>query len=299
MTAEAVDTARVPRQGTFDAIDFAVEQLGIESFADLDMGRTYGEHAFYAIDKPTVREGVLADARPTRARDQLLTAIERAAERPGMRVVDGDALDLATINEIGQVDAILMFNVLLHTVAPDWGRVLELYAPRTSCFVIANPQWQGNATVRLIDLGREQFLEAVPPSAAHRDLFDHLDEWDPAQNRAYRDLRSVWQWGITDADLVAKLDELDFGLAYERSLGPFPGADAFENKAFVFSRSERPGADGASERELAELRARLTAMERERDELRARHDRIERTLADVLGSRSWRLTKPLRVLKRR
>ena len=299
MQVEPVETANTSQKGTLDAIDFAVEQLGIESFADLDMGREYGEHAFYAIETPTVREGVLADARPTRARDQLLTAIERAAEHPGMRVVDGDVLDPATINEIGQVDAVLMVNLLLHMVAPDWGRVLELYAPYTGCFVIANPQWPGDATIRLVDLGRERFLDAVPPSASHQELFDHLDEWYPAQQRAYRDSRSVWQWGITDTDLAAKLDELGFGLAYERSLGPFPGADAFENKVFVFSRSERPGVNGVSERKLAELRARLTAVERERDELRARHDRIEHTLAELLGSRSWRLTKPLRALRRR
>ena len=86
-----------------------------------------------------------------------------------MRIVDGDAFDPATVAEIGNVDGVFMFNLLLHTVAPDWDRVLELYAPTTRCLVIANPQWQeGEQTVRLIDLGRERFLEAVPASERHR-----------------------------------------------------------------------------------------------------------------------------------
>ena len=302
-----VQAARAPRRGTFEAIDFAVDELGLESFADLDMGQVYGEHAFYVIDKPAVREAVLADARPTRPRHDLLSAIEQAADHPGMRVVDGDILDPVTIAEIGQVDAVLMFNVLLPMVAPDWDRVLELFAPTTSCFVIANPQWQeGERTIRLIELGRERFLEAVPPTAGHQELFDHLDEWYPAQQRTHRDSRTVWQWGITDTDLEAKLAALGFGLAYERSLGPFPGAPTFENKAFVFSRSaERSAAAADSATAVANSRSKLAAVERERDELRERNaelererDELKRALSDVVASRSWRLTKPLRALKR-
>ncbi len=222
-----------------EAIDFAVAELGIRSFASLDNSPAFGRHAFYTIDKPTVQEGVLADVQPSRPRDQLLSAIELASERPGLRVVDGHALDAGTIAEIGKVDVVLLVNLLLHTVAPDWDRVLELYAPSTSCFVIANPQWQdGERAVRLVDLGREAFLEAVPASAGHSALFDRLDEWYPPQQRTYRDATTVWQWGITDSDLNAKLAELGFALAHERDLGGFPGAEAFRNKAFVFSRPE-------------------------------------------------------------
>ena len=144
------------------------------------------------------------------------------------------------------------------------------------------------------------------PSPAHEDLFDHLDEWYPAQQRAHRDSRTVWQWGITDADLEAKLAALGFGLVYERSLGPFPGAPAFENKAFVFSRgAERNAAAADAGTAVANSQSKLATVERERDELRERNaeleherDELKRSLADVADSRSWRLTKPLRALKR-
>ena len=282
-----------------DAIDFAVREVGITSFADLDAGATYGEHALYAMGQPTVRAGVLADARTARARGQLLDVIEHAAERPGLRVVDGDALDRDTIAEIGAVDAVFLFNVLLHAVAPDWDRVLEVYAAATSCFVIANPQWRvGAETVRLIELGRHRYLETVPSSAANRDLFERLDEWSSAEQRPTRDSRTVWQWGITDTDLKAKLEELGFGVDLERSHGDVTGAEAFESKTFVFSR--RDAGDNAREAtgDLDELRRSLATAEHERDELRRRADDLERTLEDMVESSSWKLTKPLRAAKR-
>src|SRR5206468_1705704 len=123
-----------------------------------------GQYAFHTISKPTVERGVLIDARARRPRDHLLNAIEQASEHPGMEVLDGTFSDSETVRELGQVDAILLLDVLLRMVDPDWDQLLELYAPATSAFVIANPQWEGgDATVRLIDLGRERYLEAVPP----------------------------------------------------------------------------------------------------------------------------------------
>ena len=290
---------RPARKPTFDAIDFAIKELGIASFADLDVGTTYGEHALYAIERPTVRSGALADARPTRARAEFLDAIDHAAERPGLRVVDGDAFDADTIDEIGEVDAVFLFNVLLHAVTPDWDRVLELYGAVTSCFVIANPQWRsGTETMRLIDLGRDRYLETVPTSAANREIFERLDEWSPAEQRPYRDSRAIWQWGITDAALKAKLEELGFGLDVERGHGAFAEADEFENKTFVFSRRDLGGGATDATGSLDQLRRSLAAADHERDELRRRVAELERRLDDVLGSSSWKLTEPLRAAKR-
>jgi GT2 family glycosyltransferase len=221
------------------AIDYVVDQLGIESFASLEHGSDYGQYAFYTIDKPEVQRGALVDLSPGRAGDQLLNVIEQAAERPGMEVLDSSFADPDTVTCLGQVDAILLFDVLLAMVDPDWDQVLEMYAPATSCFVIGNPQWElAETTVRLVDLGRERYLEAVPPGRFHTELFDRLDEWHPGQHRPYRDTRGIWQWGITDADLVAKLDELGFSLKHEWSLTPPVQTKGFLNKAFVFTRFE-------------------------------------------------------------
>jgi hypothetical protein len=163
-------------------------------------------------------------------------------------VLDRAFADQSTVSEIGEVDAILMFDVLHHMVDPDWDQLLDLYAPVTSTFVIANPQWErSETTVRLIDLGREQFLDAVPPTESHTELFDRLDDLHKGQQRLFRDGTHVWQWGITDADLKAKLGELGFSVQHEWELGRLPQAEGFVNKVFVFSRSGRPAAGGGTQ----------------------------------------------------
>jgi hypothetical protein len=239
-SGEAPDRTAAAPNAKASAIDYAVDQLGIESFASLEIGPEYGQYAFYTIDKPTVQRGALVDISPRRAGDQLLNVIDQAAERPGMEVVDGSFSDPATVTDLGKVDAILLFDVLVGMVDPDWDEVLEMYAPATSSFVIGNPQWEpSEETVRLIDLGRESYLEAVPPAKFHTELFDRLDEWHPGQHRPYRDTAGIWQWGITDTALVAKLAELGFSLEHEESLNPPVQTNGFVNKTFVFTRSDQ------------------------------------------------------------
>jgi hypothetical protein len=220
-------------------IDYAVDELGIESFASLEIAEAYGQFAFYAIDQPSVERGVLIDVRASRPRDHVLSAIEQAAERPGMEVLDSHFSDPATLAEVGEVDAILLFDVLNRMVDPDWDQMLELYAPATSSFVITNPQWDGDMSVRLIDLGPEKYAEAVPSWEAHRELFERLDEWHEGQERLYRDANHVWQWGITDADLRTRMEQLGFTLAREWSLGAPPDTEGFVNRAFVFARPQQ------------------------------------------------------------
>lgn len=230
--------------GKARAIDYVVDELGVESFASLETGSAHGQYAFYAIEKAGVQRGTLVDVSARQPGALLLSTLDRAAEHPGMRVLDGAFADARTLTEIGEVDAVLLFDVLLRLVEPDWDRTLELYAPITSSFVIANPQWEGDGeTTRLIELGREKFLEAVPPWGPHLELFDRLHEWHSSQQRPYRDTTDVWQWGITNSDLETKMAELGFSLARQWDLHPVPGATGFTNKALTFTRSDA-GAGG-------------------------------------------------------
>jgi hypothetical protein len=231
--------ATAPPPGKARVIDYAVDELGIESFASLEIAEAYGQFAFYAIDQPSVERGVLIDVRASRPRDHVLSAIEQAAERPGMEVLDSDFSDPVTLEEVGKVDAILLFDVLNRMVDPDWDQMLELYAPATSSFVITNPQWDGDTSVRLIDLGPEKYADAVPSWEAHRELFERLDQWHEGQERLYRDANHVWQWGITDSDLRTRMEQLGFTLAREWSLGAPPDTEGFVNKAFAFARSQQ------------------------------------------------------------
>ena len=83
--------------------------------------------------------------------------------------------------EVGDVDAVILYDVLLHQVRPDWNEVLRMYAPRTRHFIVYNQQWvKGPDTVRLVDLGKDEYFRSVPAGSAgfrsYVDLFDNLDQ---------------------------------------------------------------------------------------------------------------------------
>lgn len=47
-------------------------------------------------------------------------------------------IEAKTISKIKNVDAIYLFDMLLHQVNPDWNEVLKLYSDKTKYFVIFN-----------------------------------------------------------------------------------------------------------------------------------------------------------------
>ena len=146
-----------------------------------------------------------------------------------------------TPSKIGRVDAIIFFDVLLHQVAPDWDRMLQMYAPFTDFFIIVQPQYNGSPiTVRLLDLGYEEYFANVPHEKEHptyKNLFDKMFEINTEHgNRIWRDIHNVWQWGITDSDLVYKMDCLGFKLVYQKNGGIWGNLKNWENNSFVFKR---------------------------------------------------------------
>ena len=93
----------LPAAGRFAPIDHAIEQLGIRSFASLEIGQAAGQYAFHAIDKPGVVSGALLDAGGRRRGDHLLNALDLASEHAGMRIVDGDFWDPDVIADLGRL----------------------------------------------------------------------------------------------------------------------------------------------------------------------------------------------------
>ena len=87
VAAPAGQPQRPPTPGPakLQAIDYAVEKLGIESFASLEIGGRYGQYAFYAIDKPTVTAG-----RPSRCRRLARTRPPAERDRAGRRAPRDD-----------------------------------------------------------------------------------------------------------------------------------------------------------------------------------------------------------------
>ena len=121
--------------------------------------------------------------------------------------------------------------------------MLDLYATRARTFLVFNQQFIASEhTVRLLDLGEEEYLRNVPgnrDSQTYRDLFEKMYEIHPTwrwDRRIYRDVPNVWQWGITDQDLLDKMKSLGFKLEYYKNCGRFGDLENFENHSFVFSK---------------------------------------------------------------
>jgi hypothetical protein len=218
-------------QEKIDLIDYAFQNLypPPKSFADL--GGVWGVDAgytFYTMDKYKIKSAFLVDGYIT----------EPVRARPDVKIINKNFGDKSVLDEIGHVDVIFLFDVLLHQVDPDWDGILKLYANATSHILIANPQYLGARTVRLIDLGKEEYMKNVPhrpDDPVYVDFMNRMDEMDQRRGRKVRDIESVWQWGITDADLIQTMKNLNFELKCYRNSGRFVGLENFELHTFAFT----------------------------------------------------------------
>ena len=225
-------------------IDFAFEKMHAKSF--IDLGGVWGVEAgytFYALQKYPIQSAFLVDNEYT---DK---TIKESKKHKNLKTIQGNFGDPKIANQLGKVDVTFLFDVLLHQVNPDWKEIIEMYATKTVNFLVFNPQWvKGNRTVRLLDLGKEEYLRNVVTnvpfhenSPSYQHLFDDLDAINPQSGKKWRDLSYVWQWGITDEDLIDKMKELGFKMHYHLNCGPFskdPNLFVnFENHAFAFKRN--------------------------------------------------------------
>jgi hypothetical protein len=225
-----------PRLGSLKlrAIDIACGRFEARSVADLGaVWAVDAGYSFYALDRYDLNRVVICDDNFTPP------VLDRQREDERVELVQGDFGSEAAAEQVGSVDALILFDVLLHQVGPDWDEVLDRYAPRTPCFVLAGPWWNGEGTVRLLDLGPEEYLSVVPERELHAEALTKLDEVNPARGKPWRDVHDIWQWGITDADLRTRLERLGFKLVYHENLGSWQGLPAFDDSSYVFVK--QPG----------------------------------------------------------
>ena len=208
------------------------------SFADLGgVWRIDGAYTFYILENYDVSSAFLVDT------DFTDGVLERSRSHPNLVLVNQNFGSPAIREKIDSVDVLLLFDVLLHQVKPDWNQVLEMYAPVTDCFVIYNQQFTSSDTsVRLLDLGFDKYFELVRvkrKSELYKNLVEKTYETHPGHKRIWRDIHNVWQWGITDRDLIHTLETIGFSLVYQKNWGQFSNFKNFENHAFIF-RKQRP-----------------------------------------------------------
>ena len=215
-------------------IDFAC-QLGMRSFADLGaVWNVDGGYTFYAIERHNIQNAVIVDTNITPA------VLERQKKQPGLRIITADFGRDTTVDTVGKVDGVFLFDVLLHQVNPDWDQILRMYARVCKIFVIFNQQYTNfTKTTRLLDLGQEEYFRNVPHRAAEEPYltyFRDLDAIHPEHKKAYRDVHSIWQWGIVDADLVAQMTGLGYQMQFYKNCGQWRGLPNVENHAFLFTK---------------------------------------------------------------
>ncbi len=212
-------------------IDAIFERGDVASIADLGgVWAVDGGYTFHAIESHHPERAVLVDERVEAIRG-------RADVTPSLEAVQGNFGDTAIAERVGSVDAVLFFDVLLHQVKPNWDEVLALYAQRARYVGVVQPQYVlGDETVRLLELGRERYLELVPDLPAHHEVWERMDDFVPHRGRVYRDIHDIWQWGITDGDLRRRAESLGFELVYFENAGTWQDRRAFETHAFIFRR---------------------------------------------------------------
>ena len=215
-------------------IDVAVRRFRPQSFADL--GGVWGVDAgysFYTLEHHGIARGTLVDYQITEA------VRDRQRFHPGFRLLTGPFGSPEMARHVGPVDMVMMFYVLVHQADPNWDEVLQMYATQTSHFLIVNPQYDLPTTLRLIDCEPADYFRHVRLTRAdspYREAFADLDQIDPAVNKPYRTSPTLWQWGITDGDLIATVRSLGFKLEYYQTglVWPMPHV---QSNAFLFRKT--------------------------------------------------------------
>ncbi|MDJ0633114.1 MAG: hypothetical protein QNJ34_07980 [Xenococcaceae cyanobacterium MO_188.B29] len=205
------------------------------SFADLGgIWNVDGAYTLYTLHKYGAKSAFLVDTNFTD------TFHKKSRSEDSLKLIQGNFGEKSVAEQIGKVDAIFLFDVLLHQVKPDWNEILEIYSKHTNYFLVYNQQWIGSEnTVRLIDLGRDEYLKNTPhteESPNCKAVFEKMNEIHPQHKRIWRDIHNVWQWGITDRDLLRHMENLGFKMQWYKNFGRFASLPNFENHAFVFQK---------------------------------------------------------------
>lgn len=204
------------------------------SFADLGgVWKVNAAYTIHSLRQQGVKRGALVDTDyPRRLREKLQNL-------PQLKVVQGDFGREETAAEVGEIDVLYMFDVLLHQANPHWNEVLAMYAKSCTCFVIYNQQYVlGEDAVRLTDLPLEKYAELTSDYRYdfYRQVFEHKSEMHPQHNKPWGDIHNITQCGITDKALRMTMANLGYDEVYFSNHGRFLDLPAFENHAFIFRR---------------------------------------------------------------
>ena len=148
-----------------------------------------------------------------------------------LEIIEADFTTASIITAIGQVDVVILFDVLLHQANPDWNEVLASYSRIADCLVIYNQQFiRGTDAIRLTNLPLEEYVALASDTRYdfYKYVFDHRTEIPPQYKKRWGDIHNLTQWGITDRALREAMRELAFKEVHYENFGRFLNLPAFE-----------------------------------------------------------------------
>jgi hypothetical protein len=213
----------------------AIDRYGLKSIMDVGAcWAVHGGYTFHALESGKIDRAVVLDGEITD-----LTR-ERAAGDARIVMREGNIGDADFIAALPACDAAIMFDVLLHQVAPDWDEFLIRYCGRVNHVVIWNQDWIGSgSSVRYVERGLEWYLGNVGDTDAARITrwFERHDEISPRWGRPWRDVPDFWQWGIVSAELIDTMRRAGFRLDYFDNCGAWSERHPnIQKNAYLFSR---------------------------------------------------------------
>ncbi|MFV1989155.1 MAG: hypothetical protein ACC652_00265 [Acidimicrobiales bacterium] len=219
-------------------IEWAFDAYQIDSIVDLGgCWGVNGGYTFHALRLGDMRRAVLVDGRITDLTRQ------RALEFPQLELVEAALGSRETVEQVGKVDAAIMYDILLHQVDPDWAEFLARYSELVDTLIIHNQGWLGPETVRFPDFGVDEYIERVyhPSEESVREWYEQHDEMHPGQNKPWRDVHNHWQWGITAKDLVSTLWDLGYRIDFFHNHGHFdPRFEEIEVLSIIARKRDLP-----------------------------------------------------------
>lgn len=217
-------------------IDLVFRRLYPSARSVADLGGVWkvnGAYTNYAVKRHHLQRGILVD---TNVSEKVRTLLSNGLP---IQIIDGDFTHDSVTSQLGPIDVAMFFDVLLHQANPSWSEVLTKYAKQANCIVIFNQQYiRSQESVRLTSLPLEQYVALAPKGRtdAYEHLYAHANEIHPEYKKPWIDIHNVFQWGITDRDLRAHMQQLRFKELSYRNYGQFSDLPAFENHAFVFMK---------------------------------------------------------------
>lgn len=209
-------------------IDISMNKNDVKSFADF--GGVWGVDAgytFHILDNHVIEKAFLID--------DIITPVvkEKAKKYEHLNLINGKFGDSKTLKQVSKIDLILFFDVLLHQVNPNWDDIIKLCSEKTKSFCVYNQQWLGKETVRFPEMSEDDYNKHVHISSEHPE-HSKLNKKHPTQKIAWKDMHYIWQWGITDDDLISCFNKNGFELKYYENFGKWKGLPNIENHGFVF-----------------------------------------------------------------